>query len=225
MKKLVFSFLFAMISAAMIAQQGTITLEIAEVSSDDAQVAQFAEMMKGTLTEVHYKGELSVVKMNMMGGMVQTNLYTKESGEIDMLIDAMGQKMWVNMPTTDIAKQKAQAPEMEITYDKSDTKTIAGYECYKMNVVVDGDEEMEISGYITEELNIEAPVMQNVDMSQFAGFPLEYTVSGGPMNMTIVTKDFSDEVDDSVFEFKTGGYKKMTMDELQSLSGGAGFGF
>lgn len=204
--------------------QGTITMEITEISSDNAQMAQVAEMMKGTQTKVYFKGDKSVTQMDMMGGMVKMNMYTQVEGEFDMLMDAMGQKFWVNMPKTEIAQMKAKAPEMEITYDKSDTKTIAGYECYKMNVLVDGDSEMNITGYITEDLSFQAPVMQGVDMTQFAGFPLEYTMEGGPMQMTITTKEFLETVDESVFEMKTSGYKKMSMEELQSMGGG-GFGF
>ena len=205
-------------------EQGTITMEIIEISSDDVQMAQVAEMMKGTQTKVYFKGDKSVTQMDMMGGMVKMNMYTQIEGEFDILMDAMGQRFWVNMPKTEIAQMKAKAPEMEIKYDKSDTKTIVGYECYKMTVVVDGDSEMNITGYITEDLSFQAPVMQGVDMTQFAGFPLEYTMEGGPMQMTITTKDFLKTVEESVFEMNTSGYKKMSMDELQSMGGG-GFGF
>jgi len=205
--------------------QGTITMEITDISSDNAQMAQVAEMMKGTQTKVFFKGDKSVTQMDMMGGMVKMNMFTQVEGEFDMLMDAMGQKFWVNMPKTEIAQMKAKAPEMEISYDKADKKTIAGYECYKMNVVVDADSEMNISAYITEDLEFQAPVMQGVDMTQFAGFPLEYTMEGGPMQMTITTKEFLKTVDESVFEMNTSGYKKMTMDELQSMGGGGGFGF
>ncbi|MFT4567763.1 MAG: hypothetical protein ACI9FN_002730 [Saprospiraceae bacterium] len=204
--------------------KGTITMEITEISSDNAQMAQVAEMMKGTQTKVYFSGDKSVTQMDMMGGMVKMNMFSEKGGEFDILMDAMGQKFWVNMPKTEIAQKKAQSPEMEITYDKSDKKTIAGYECYRMDVVVDGDSEMNIIAYITEELDFEAPVMQGVDMTQFAGFPLEYSMEGGPMQMTITTKEFLATVDEAVFEMNTSGYKKMTMDELQSMGGG-GFGF
>ncbi len=204
--------------------KGTITMEITEVSSDNPQGAQMAEMMKGTQTIIHFKGDKSVTQMNMMGGMIKMNLHAEIGGEFNMLMDAMGQKIWVNMPITEIAQLKSQAPEMEITYDKEDKKTIAGYECYRMDAVVDGDTEMNITAYITEDLNFEAPIMQGVDMTQFAGFPLEYSMEGGPMELTFTTKELLDTVDDAVFELNTSGYQSMSMDDLQSMGGG-GLGF
>lgn len=219
---LILIFLSSSLSAQL--DQGTFTMEISEISSDNPQMVQVAEMMKGTQTTVHFKGDKSVTHMDMMGGMVKMEMFTQKDAEFNMLMDAMGQKFWVTMPTTEIAQMKAKSPEMTITYDKSDTKVLAGYECYRMDVVVDGDQEMNISAYITEELNVQAPVMQGVDMEKFAGFPLEYTINGGPMEMTVTTIDFAKTVDESVFEMKTAGYQKMSMEELQSMGGG-GFGF
>lgn len=223
---LVSSLVMMAITNTMSAQttEGTITMEITEVSSDNAQMAQVAEMMKGTKTEVYFKGDKSAVRMNMMGGMVKMEMHTEKDKDFNMLMDAMGQKIWVNTPQNELAQMKAEAPEMEITFDKSDTKEIAGYQCYRMDVVVDGDTEMNITAYITEDLKIDAPVMQGVDMSKFPGYPLEYSMSGGPMSMTITTQEFLKTVDASVFDYSTDGYQKMSMEDLQGMGGG-GFGF
>ncbi|MEL6389716.1 MAG: hypothetical protein AAFQ02_06115 [Bacteroidota bacterium] len=208
------------------AQEGTIILEISDVKAE-GDAAQFAEMMRGTQTEVFYRGEESAVKMNMMGGMVNIKMHQRQAEGMDMLLDAMGQKIWVNSPPAELMKQKMSAPEMDITYDKSDTKTIAGFDCYKMMATIDGPQgESQLTGYITEDLKIDAQVMQGIDMSQFAGFPLEYTMVAGPVEMTITTKEFSKEIADaSVFEINTSGYQKMSMEELQNMAGGMGFGF
>jgi hypothetical protein len=46
------------------------------------------------------------------------------------------------------------------------------------------------------------------------------------MNMTFTTTDYTADVDASVFDVKSDGFTKMTMEEFQSLMGGAGgFGF
>ncbi len=205
-------------------EQGTLKFEITEASSDDPQAAQVSEMMIGSKTVIFFQKDKSLARIDMMGGMIKIDMITKPNSELDMLLDIMGQKMWVNVPETEAAKLRSESPEMEITYDKNDKKTIAGYECYRMDVQVDGSTEMMITAYITEELQLEAPVIQGVDMTQFAGFPLEYVISGGPITLTMTAQSFSNEVDTSVFDYDTSQYKKMTMDELKSLGGGS-FGF
>jgi len=205
------------------AQEGTLILEISEASGE-GQAAQIAEMMKGTQTEVHFQGDKSLVKLNMMGGMVNVNMLTSGEESMDMLIDAMGQKMWVNQGADELKKTKFDAPEMDVTYDESDRKEIAGFDCYKMTAVVDAEQgEQTITAYVTEDIKIDAPVMRGIDMTQFKGFPLEYSMEAGPMTMTITTKEYKKTVDASVFEINTAGYQKLSMEELQSMTGGMGF--
>ena len=161
--------------------------------------------------------------MNMMGGMVKITVLNDKADGMNMLFDAMGQKIWVEQSAEEIRLERSSAEEMDITYDKSDTKEIAGFSCYKMTAVIEGDNgDMTVQAYITEDIEIDAQIMQGVDMTQFAGFPLEYTFKGGPMTMTITTKEFKKSVDPSVFDIVTGGFQKITMSEFKDMM--AGFG-
>jgi len=186
-------------------------------------------MMKGNETIVHFKGKESLTKMNIMGGMVKIDLKMSENEDFDMLMDAMGQKIWVNTPKLEMDKMKAETDNpmeyMEISYDEADTKTIAGYECYKMSVVFPDQEGATLEAYISEELKTNAPVIQGVEMKKFKGFPLEYNFNNGMMTLSVVAKSFEPTVDESVFELNTSGYQKMTMAELMEMSGGMGGGF
>ena len=220
-------FLSCLVSLAG-AQTGTLKMEIVDASSDNPQVAAQIEMMKGTTLDVSYRGKESMTKMNMMGGMVKVDVQLSEAGDMNMYMDMMGQKMWI--PSTkaelDIAKAESGASDPDISYDENDTKEIAGFECYKMILTSPDNEDFKLEAYITEDIKINAAVIQNVDISQFKGFPLEYTINAPNMMLTFATTDYSTEVDESVFSVKTGGYTKMTMDELQSMMGGmGGFGF
>jgi hypothetical protein len=224
---LVISLIF---SVAMFAQNGALTIEVVEANSTDAQVAAQLEMMKGTKISVSYMGEKSLTEMNMMGGLVNIDVKMSENGDMDMYMDMMGQKMWI--PSTkaelDLAKAQAGASDPEFVYDESDTKEIAGFECYKVTMTNPDVEGFVLEAYITEEIVANAAVIQGVDISQFKGFPLEYTINSSTpnMNMTFTTTDYTADVDASVFDVKNDGFTKMTMEEFQSLMGGAGgFGF
>ena len=73
---------------------------------------------------------------------------------------------------------------------------------------------------VTEELNITAPIIQGVELSEFKGFPLEYTFNNGTVTTSITTIAYDDNVDIAAFEKKTDGYTKMTMQELIKMTGG-----
>ncbi len=223
---LVISMIF---SVAVFAQNGALTMEVVEANSTDAQVGAQLEMMKGTKLSVSYMGEKSMTKMNIMGGLVNIDIKMSENGNMDMYMDMMGQKMWI--PSTkaelDLAKAEAALSDPEFVYDESDTKEIAGFECYKVTMTNPDLEGFVLEAYITEEIKTNAAVIQNVDISQFKGFPLEYTINSSTPDMTITftTTDYTADVDASVFDVNTNGFTKMTMEELQALGGAGGFGF
>jgi len=217
-------------SIALMAQNGALTIEVVDASSTDSQMAAQMEMVKGTSISVSYMGENSMTKINSMGGLVNIDVKMSENGDMDTYMDMMGQKMWI--PSTkaelDLAKAEAGASDPELIYDESDTKEIAGFQCYKVTMTNPDVDGLVIEAYITEEIKANAAVIQGVDIGAFRGFPLEYTIKNETpnMNLTFTTTDYSADVDASVFDVKTNGYTKMTMEELQSLLGGAGgFGF
>lgn len=210
--------------------KGYIKMEITDVSAEDEQMAAGLEMMKGTESEVYFNGKQSVTIMNMMGGMVKMTNHMSEAGDLNMLMDAMGQKMHVESSKLDMDKMKAENPsatsELDYAYDEDDTKEIAGYKCFKMTATVPGEETPMISAYVTEDITASAALIQGVDLNDFRGFPLEFTVTmQGMMSLTTTTVDFKKGLDDmSVFDIKADGYQKMSMEDFMKNAGG-GFGF
>ena len=223
---LVISMIF---SISMLAQKGVLTMEVVDASSTDAQVAAQMEMVKGTQIEVSYLDQMSLTNITSMGGLMNVSVKLAETGDMDLLLDVFGQKMWVTSTKAelDIAKAEAGASDPEFVYDENDTKEIAGFECYKVTMTNPDLEGFVLEAYITEEIKTNAAVIQGVDISEFRGFPLEYSISSSApsMNLTFTTTDYSADVDASVFDVKTDGFTKMTMEELQSLGGAGGFGF
>ena len=223
---LTFSMLTYMTSVAQ-TSQGALVLEITEATSDNEQIAAQLEMIEGTETNVYFKAGKSMTKVDMMGGMIKMDVLVSENGDNDMLMNAMGQKMWIKSTKAEqellAAENDNALDDLDISYDQNDTKVIAGFNCYRMNATAPGNESFSLSAYITEEIEIDAPVIRGVEIDQFQGFPLEYIVNQNGTQMTITTTGYSDQVDDSVFEINTSGYTQMSLSDFMSQMGGFGF--
>jgi len=207
-----------------------IQMEISTVESSNPEAAAMLEMMKGTEYQVYYQDGKSLTNINMMGGMVGIKNVINKEGDMNMFFDMMGNKMHVESTKIELEKMKAENPnplsDLDIKYDKDDKKTIAGYECYKMMVTSKDPEagEFSLEGYVTEDIKINASVIQGVDLSEFEGFPLEYKLNMGQAILGVTTVELKDEVPAGVFDIDSKGYTKMTMDEFMSAMGGMGAG-
>lgn len=211
-------------------EKGSIKMEVTNVSAEDPQMAMGLEMMKGSQTEVFFKNEQYVTNMDMMGGMVKMQVHVeKEKNMINMLFDMMGNKTWIEskLDGAQTPQQKEIASKSKIEYDKSNTKEILGYKCYKMTITNPEMEGMTVSGYVTEDIKTKANLIQGFQSLEFAGYTMEFTVGNPQFSMTYTAVEIKDTVDESKFSFDTKGYKKMTMEEFQkSMAGmGGGFGF
>jgi len=230
MKKILFSLLtvltFTYAVQAQTISEGVLSMEITEATSDDPQMSMGIGMLKGATTTISFKGKKSVTEMNMMGGMMVTKNYADQStNEMNMLMEAMGSKIWVK-ENLDVAKEKQKQSGLEdikVTYDKSDTKEILGFKTYKATITIPaGKESMTVTGYVTEDIKTDATVIQGTEGLQLEGFPLEFTVNNPQMKLTISAVGFDKTVDDAVFTPKTEGYTQMSMDEFTKTVGGMG---
>lgn len=206
--------------------KGMIKMELTKVESDDPQMAMQLEMMKGSLTEVHFDENQHVTNMSMMGGMVEIkNHINEKENKMNMLFDMMGQKMWIesNLEESQSKEQKDIAALSEIKYDKSETKEILGYNCYKMTITNPEMEGMSVTGFITEDIKTKANLVQGFQSLKFEGYPMEFTIGNPQFSMTMTAVEIKDTVDENNFKLNTTGYKKMTMEEFQKNMGGFGF--
>lgn len=205
--------------------KGTVKMEITDVASDDENMAMALEMMKGTETDLYFKDDKYVTKVNMMGGMVNMSTHiSEEKNSFDMLMDAMGQKMWISstLEETKNSPEAKQAENAKVEYDKADTKEILGYKCHKVTITIPDSEDMTVTGYVTEDIKTKANLIQGMQALQLNGFPMEFTVKNPMMSMTMKTTKVSDELDEAMLTLSTDGYKKMTMEEFQQSMGGMG---
>ena len=200
--------------------EGVIKMEITEVSS---QVPEL-EMMKGTTSEYHYNADNSLVLASMMGGMVQmTTLMDNETEDLILLFDMMGNKMLVE--STKAERDSLQGgggdiPDIEITYDDTDTKTILGYNCIKATwSTPDG---LTFNMYVSDEIQANNQLIQGLQYINLNGFPLEYIIETPQMGLTYTTTEILDEVDSSVFEINTDGYQVFSLEEFMSQMGALG---
>lgn len=215
---------FAAITAQKTLDKGYVKMEITEATSDDPQTAMGLEMMKGSITEIFFVEGKYKTTMNMMGGMVKmNNIVNVKENKMDMLFDAMGNKMWVD---TDLEEAKKNRPDnqdmkdLKVEYDKSQTKSILGYNAYKATIAMPNGGTVE--GWITEDIKTDANIIQGMEDLKLKGFPLEFSIVAPSMKMTFAATDIKNTVDESVFELNTEGYKKMTMAEFQQSMGGMG---
>ena len=221
---------FVAVTAQKTLDKGYVKMEITEVTSDDPQMAMGLEMMKGSTTEIYFTKDKYKTTMNMMGGMVKMdNMVDISTRKMDMLFDAMGNKMWVDTNLDDAKKNKPANQDMsdfKIDYDKSLTKKILGYVAYKATISVPGQEGMSVEGWVTEEIKTDANIIQGMEDLKLEGFPLEFSIVSPQMKMTFSATDIKETVDDAEFVLKTDGYKKMTMEEFsQTMGGMGGMGF
>jgi GLPGLI family protein len=235
MKKSLLFFLFllgGLVTMQAQLKSGYIKMEITEVGSDNEQMAMQLEMMKGTQTEIFFNENMNLSKMSMMGGMMETTtLYNAEAAKTDMLMNMMGQKIHIETTDMDVkALNQAQGDmmkDMKITKDESDKKTILGYECTKTTFTNTAMQGMDIIMYLTNEIEGSVKGMQMIGQLEFDGFPLQIIINNPQISMTVEAIELKKEVDPSVFNINTGGYKKMSMEEFQKQMGamGAGMGF
>ena len=220
-------------NAQEVISEGIITMELTDVDSEDQQMAAQLEMMKGTETNYYFNDAKYLSTSNMMGGMVKMqNLFNVSDESMILLFDVMGQKMLVESSKEERKEMEAEQMEalegIEVVYDKEDTKEIMGYNCHKATIVTDqGEIQMKLNMYITPEVKASNKMIQGLQGFKIDGFPMELVMDMGTMSMTYTTTEISKELDSSIFDLETSGYKKMTLDEFQEQMGamGGGLGF
>jgi hypothetical protein len=211
---------------------GKVVMEITGVASDNDQTAMALEMMKGSQTEINFTSEKYGTKTSMMGGMIEVKSYINQGAKsFDMLMDMMGQKMWIfsNLDEMTNNPEAKKAAEAKIEYNKEDKKVIKGYNCYGVKVAMPEDAGgMSMTGYVTEDIKTGANIIQGMQSLKFNGLPLEFTIKNPAMSITMTAVEITDSPNVDALTAKTDGYTKMTMDEFKqkmSAMGAGGFGF
>lgn len=230
MKQLVFLFIFIGLTFPTIAQkqinEGQITMILTHVDAEDEAIKQQAQMMSGSQTIVSFNQDYSALNISMMEGMISMKTITElSSGDSKMFMDAMGMKYVIPMSKSEknqMVTEQAGNDGFSVEYDKSDTKLIAGYNCYKATVVNDNDIVV-LECYITSEISADPKLLQGFEYIDLEGFPLEYTMGQESMKMTFTASEFSTNVEESEFRVNEADYQTMSFEEFSRMGGGMGF--
>lgn len=210
------------ISAQKALTEGVLKFEVTEVESD----AMEAQMMKGTEISIAFNDAFSRLTMNMMGGMIAMDVITEAaSKQSTMLMDMMGQKSMVKQDTPSEEEEAAKAKkDFDITYDKSDTKEIAGYKCYKA-ILTDKETQEKLNMYIAKKLEMPTIKMAEDMFPGLKGLPLEISMNTQGMGFTLSCVSLDKSVEKTAFDIPE-GYTEMTPEEFEKSMGGMGnFGF
>ncbi len=217
-------FVFGSASAQMVMDKGYIKMEMTDISSTGAQSADLG-MLKGAEMEVHFSGDKSLTSISLMGGMMNmSTLVDKKTNKTDLLINAMGSKMWAEETTeTASANDVAKSVEgMKITYDESQTKEILGYTVMKATITRADQPNMKMEAWVSKDIKISSDFIPGMEDLKLKGYPLEINIDANGTKMSIVTRDIKNTIDESVFVLDTTGAEKIKMSDLSGMMGGMG---
>jgi GLPGLI family protein len=183
------------------------------VSFEDSNLPpEAAAMFKGAEMNVYIKNLKERIDVDMVLQST-TSIIDNKNKTLITLMDVMGQKYLIKMGEEDIKKEQESAPEPDIKYSE-ETKEIAGYKCKKAVVTVNnGAGIVSANVFYTEEI----PVSDIKSVYKgLKGFPLEYAVNMGGIQMNFAAKTVSKEtIPDEKFEAPKEGYTEITAEALQ----------
>ena len=211
--------LFLLASVSLNAQtalkKGSVTYKMTMSGNDEA-----AAMMGESTISVHFDEKNQATDMNMMGGMMTMKTITPIGNLKDakMAIEVMGMKYEI----IEVGEEALKANKglgnlenaLEVSYDKKDTKEIAGFKCYKATVKMNDGSSSDFD--ITDEI---APQQTEETKVKLAGYPLEVKVTTEQGEMLMTATSFSKELPKDCFKIGE-GYTKVTMEDFQKQMGG-----
>ncbi len=225
------SFFIPLLLNGQVLQKGTIKMEISDVKTDNTDLQQMVSAMKGTMIHIQFADKKQQVSLEMMGGLMKTNTYvdlhTKSS---ESYMDMMGQKIKMVIGAEDMETQadatKQMLGEEGITYDRTQTKEILGYPCYKASgEIKTNGQTIKLVFWITDMIKVPQTYVQNLQALELKGTPLETHADMGMMEMTYVATEVEKTLKDDFFKRPDGDYKEMTLEELKQMGMSGQMGF
>ena len=228
---IIVSLSFTSLVAQETIDEGYLKMEISDIKVEKPELQQIVPMMQGSTQEIYFNQTKQKVVLGLMSGMMQVQVFQDfDSDNFETYMDMMGNKIKSVMGPEQLAEQKKNAAALlantKVIYDKEDRKDIMGYSCYKGTLKVEGDSPMNMTFYLTNEVNIPQAYVQNLSHIELEGSPLEMQISvAGMMDLTYTAVELKRELDPNFFVKPEGAYKEMTMDELKKMGLGGSLGF
>ncbi len=220
MKTIISIIAFFTFTTTLLAQplaEGRIVFDIKLGKDTDPQMAS---MMPKEAFSWFKKGK-SRFEMTMMMGMKNTTITDEATKSSVVLMDMMGMKYAIKnkMDGSDEGAKKSME-DAKVT-KTTENKIIAGYKCTK-TIVEFKDKSGKISKFdiwSTKDLLFSARGQEG-PLSKVEGAALEFTLSQGPLNMTLTAREVVQEkVADEKFTVPS-DYKEMSMEDLMKMTGG-----
>ena len=142
-----------------------------------------------------------------------TTIVNMKKNTMFTLMNVGEKKYLIKTDEADIKKEREAPSEMTINY-LEETKDILGYACKKAEVTLPQVPGMIMNVYFTEEIPVNeiSPVYKGLK-----GFPLEYTMNMGGLQITFNAKSIiKEKVPASTFEVPKEGYTEITAEALQA---------
>ena len=196
-------------------KKGSVTYKMEMTGNDEASA-----MMGESTMAVHFDEKMQATDMNMMGGMMLMKTITPVGNLKDskMTIEVMGMKYEIIEIGEEALKESKGIGNLEnaleVSYDKKDTKEIAGFKCYKAIVKMNDGTTNDF--YITEGIAVQDSKDAKVKL---AGYPLQMKTTTQQGEMTMTATSFSKDLPKDCFSVGE-GFTKVTMEEFQKLMGG-----
>lgn len=212
-------------------KQGTIKMEVIDVTTTQAEMQQMIGAMKGSTQEIQFDQEKQHIKMAMMGGLMETNMYQDFSTKgMETYLDMMGQKIKMVITPEQAVEQEKASEELlgdnPIKYDKSDVKEILGHKCFKGTLATETNGQvLKMVFWLTNEIEVPQAFVQNMNSLKFEGTPLEIMMDMGQMTMTYQAVEVSKNLGPDFYKKPAGDYKQMSMEDLQKMGMGGQLGF
>ena len=196
-------------------KKGSVTYKMEMTGNDEASA-----MMGESTMAVHFDEKMQATDMNMMGGMMLMKTITPVGNLKDskMTIEVMGMKYEIIEIGEEALKESKGIGDLEnaleVSYDKKDTKEIAGFKCYKAIVKMNDGTTNDF--YITEGIAVQDSKDAKVKL---AGYPLQMKTTTQQGEMTMTATSFSKDLPKDCFSVGE-GFTKVTMEEFQKQMGG-----
>lgn len=215
MKKTLFVFVFLLTSIfGLLAQitEGHITYKV-DVSSNDPDMAMALSMMSDAKLDLYFNDNKTRTEMNMGSFMLTTIIIDPSSDNSIMLMDMMGMKTATPIPNDDL-ENKNEDSEIKVNLI-NESKTILGYKCNK--AIVSVAEDLEFTYWYTDKLKVN-PNGQNSFSKQLPGYPLEYSLFQGGLDMKFTAIKIEKSADLKLFDLTVpDGYTIQSLEDIQEL--------
>lgn len=178
--------------------------------------SQMAAMMPAE-SVIYFKDVWSRTETAMGMGISSISIINARTNEITTLLDMLGNKTATVMKGETTKKDKNNKSGKSLSFELvEETKTIAGYPCKK--AILKNADSTSFEMFYTD--NILSKSQFTSQWSDFHGFPMEYIISSGGLNMKMTAKRITNEsVPDAMFEIPS-DYKLMTNEEFTKMMGG-----